>query len=114
MSEKLVVIEVSDEPVIAGRPYTDAKTGAARTIPAKQKCYLHQGERYPLAFELPVDDVAGPRRPGRYLLGGACFELKGNTAGYVRMSFSDRGLRLIAVEEAVAYLSGKPAVRAAA
>jgi hypothetical protein len=114
MSEKLVVIEISDEPVIAGRPYTDKTSGAARSIPAKQKCYLHQGERYPLAFELPVDDVAGPRKPGRYLLGGSCFELKGNQAGYVRMNFNDRGLRLIAVEDAVAYLTGqKPALKAA-
>ena len=111
--EKLVIIEITDDPVSPGRPYTD-KAGLAKTIPAKQNAYLHFGERYPLKFELPVDDVAGPHRPGRYLLAGACFELKGNTAGYVRVSFNDRGLRLVPAEEAANYLLGLGAARQAA
>lgn len=101
--------EVCDDPIEPGRPYTDKKTGAPKTIPAKQTIWLHTGGRFPLKTLVDVDDVAGPLRPGRYLIGGEIF----SAGEYDRPKFDARRMKFIPLEAAVAELTGKPVVKAA-
>lgn len=102
-------IEITDEPIEPGRPYTDKQTGMQKMIPGKQKAYLHGSDRYPIPFKIEVQDTTGPLRPGKYLMGGGAF-----AAGeYDRLKFDARRLHLIPLEEGLAALTGKPGLKVA-
>jgi hypothetical protein len=93
----LIVVEVSDEPIITSKPYTDPKTGMVKPPSSKQMCYVHFGARYPVAFKMKVPDE-GPRRPGMYMLGGRLFK----PSQYDGLDFTgDRELDLIPVGAAI-------------
>lgn len=66
----VAVIEIANEPMIEGRPFTDKATGNTRPAINRQNAYLHSGNAYPIPFKIKVEDRDGPRRPGFYLLGG--------------------------------------------
>lgn len=102
--------EILDDPIEPGRPYTDKKTGAPKTIPAKQTVWLYSGGRFPLKTLVDVDDAAGPMRPGKYLLGGEIF----SAGEYDRPKFDARRLKLIPLDDAVKALTGKGNIAAAA
>jgi len=111
-AEALILVEITDEPIISGRPFTDKSTGMTRPPFAKQAAYLHSGARYPIPFKIMVPE-AGPYRPGMYLLGGETFK-PGEWDG---LKFSDRNLQLVAAADAVAELTklgGKAPLSAAA
>lgn len=93
----LVLIEVSDEAIEAGRPFTDKSTGMVKPAVAKQKCYLHSGNRYPVGFKQRVDDASGPHRPGFYLLAGDVFK----PGEYDGLKFNDRQLQLVPLAQDV-------------
>lgn len=104
-------VEISDEPIIAGRPFTDKQTGMTRPAISKQAAYLHTGARYPVPFKIIVPD-AGPYRPGAYLLAGEVFK----PGEYDGLKFFDRALQLVPVAEAMKALqlvSGSPKLAAA-
>lgn len=94
---KPIVVEISAEPVIAGRSGTNDR--GAFTIPAKQNAYLHMGAVYPTKTEVIVPDT-GPYRPGMYLLAGPMFKV----GDYGRLSVDDRAIQLVAVDDAIAAL----------
>lgn len=104
----LVVVEVSDEPVITGRPYTDPKTGMSKPVVDKQVAYVHFGARYPVSFKVKVDKEKGPLRPGFYMMAGRLFK----TSQFDGLDFSDRELTLIPVSEAIAELTSMTKVAA--
>ncbi len=104
----LIVVEITDEPVVAGRPYADKTTGQLKPAISKQNAYLHSGARYPVPFKIIVPE-AGPYRPGSYLLSGDVFK----PGEYDGLKFFDRALQLVPVADAVRQLSG-PAPKLAA
>lgn len=93
--DRIVRVEVSAEPVIPGRSGQNER--GPWTIPAKQVCYIHQGETYPTRIEIAFDRE--PRKPGFYLLAGTPFVVT-SVNDRVRISFSDRNLDLVPVEAA--------------
>lgn len=108
----VIYVEVSDEPIVAGRPFTDKQTGMTRPPISKQNAYLHAGMRYPVPFKVIVPE-SGPYRPGCYLLAGETFK-PGEWDG---LKFSDRNLELVPIADALAELGrvgGKPPLSAAA
>lgn len=104
--DAIVRVEVSDEAIVKGRSGSNDR--GRYEIPAKQVCYLWQGDRYPTRLEVAVPDV-GPRKPGFYLLAGKCFQV----GDYGRLKFSDRELSLVPIEDVAAALASKPPLRAA-
>jgi hypothetical protein len=111
-AEALIMVEITDEPIIPGRPFTDKSTGMTRPPIAKQAAYLHSGARYPTPFKIIVPET-GPYRPGMYLLAGDAFKA-GEWDG---LKFSDRNLQLVAAADVVAELQklgGKAPLSAAA
>lgn len=66
----VVTVEISNEPIDPGKPFTDRQTGNVRPAVGRQKAYLHSGNAYPLPFQIRVDDASGPIRPGFYCVGG--------------------------------------------
>lgn len=92
----LIMIEVSDEPIAVGKPFTDPKTGMVKPAVSRQIAYVHFGARYPVTFKLKVPEE-GPRRPGMYLMGGRLFK----TSQYDGLDFSDRELVLVPVSAAI-------------
>lgn len=92
--DSAVRVEVSDEAVIPGRSGSNER--GAWTIPAKQPCYLWQGDRYPIRMELAVPDT-GPRKPGFYLLAGKPFKVA-SVRDRIVINFDDRGVELIPIE----------------
>lgn len=96
----LLYVEITDEAIVSGRPYTDKTTGVTRPAIAKQNAYLHTGARYPIPFKTIVPD-SGPYRPGMYLLGGDVFK----PGEYDGLKFYDRALELVSVADAVKALT---------
>lgn len=108
-----IYVEVSNEPLIQGKPYTDKNTGMTRPAISKQNCYLHTGARYPVPFKLAVQPETGPLRPGFYLIGGTEAFKPGEYDG---LKFWDRGVLLVPVADALAALrslSSAPGEKAA-
>ena len=96
----LLYVEITDEALIPGRPYTDKATGVTRPAIAKQNAYLHTEARYPVPFKAIVPE-AGPYRPGLYLLGGDVFK----PGEYDGLKFFDRALQLVPVADAIRALT---------
>lgn len=96
----LLYVEITDEALIPGRPYTDKATGVTRPAIAKQNAYLHTGARYPVPFKTIVPET-GPYRPGLYLMGGDVFK----PGEYDGLKFFDRALELVPVQEALRALN---------
>lgn len=94
--DSVVRVEVSAEPVIPGRSGSNER--GAYTIPAKQTCYIWQGEPYPIKIDLAVPDT-GPRKPGFYLLAGKPFKVA-SVRDRIVVNFDDRQVDLIPVESA--------------
>jgi hypothetical protein len=92
----LIYVEISDEPIVVGRPYADKTTGQLKPAISKQNAYLHSGARYPIPFKCIVPDV-GPYRPGMYLVAGDVFK-PGDFDG---LKFFDRNLSLVAFADAL-------------
>ncbi len=110
-SAAALYVEITDEPVIAGRAYPDKQTGMMKPGISKQSAYLHTGARYPIPFKIMVPD-AGPYRPGHYLLAGDVFK-PGDFDG---LKFFDRGLALVSLADAIKNLQtlgGSPKLAAA-
>lgn len=103
----LIFVEVDDEPIIPATTYTN--NGTPRLVPAKQRCYLWGGKKYPVEFTVVVDDAKGPLRPGKYLLGGPVF-----SPGQYGLEFRGKALELIPAEEALKALTSSPRIAAAA
>ena len=107
--DRLVRIEVTDEPVLPGR--TGSNERGPWTIPPKQACWLHQDEPYPTRVEIAVPPE-GPRKPGMYLFAGKPFAV-GVVGKYARVTFSEAGAELVSIEEVTAALTSRPALKAA-
>lgn len=102
----VVTVEISDEPIDPGKPFTDKQTGNVRPAVGRQKAYLHSGNAYPLPFQIRVDDVSGPLRPGHYCLGGGdAFKI-----GQYGPELVASKLKLVPLEDAMSQLGKlKPA-----
>lgn len=92
----MIYISIEDEPIEAGKPYTDQRTGMTSIRPGKQNAYLHQGAAYPTPFKINVDDRTGPLRPGRYALAGNPFQ-----PGQFGLDFRSNKIELVPLEEAI-------------
>jgi len=95
----IVRVEIASEPVIPGKSGISQKTNKPYTIPTKQKAYMHGVARYPVEFEVAVQEENGPYRPGFYLLGGECF-----VTDQYGLQFSDRDLILVSFDDAAKQL----------
>lgn len=80
--------------------WNDKKTGE-RKFRTRQKAYIHGGGAYPVPFKVDVDQLAGPYRPGFYLLAGDAFKL----GDYEALELSDRTYKLMPIEDAVTALT---------
>ena len=108
--QKLVRVEVLAEAIIEGR--SGVKDGRAWVIPPKQACAIWQDELFPTRLEVPVPD-SGPYKPGMYLLAGRPLKVAAANNRVV-VSFDDRAVQLVPLEEAFASLGGKGPLKAVA
>lgn len=112
--EKLVRVEVLDAPIVPAR--SGIKDGRAWTIPAMQQCAVFTSGRFPVMIEVPAPD-ASPYRPGLYLLSGECLTAaavndRGGQAR-LRISFNDRAVQLIPLDQVAAALASEVKAKAA-
>lgn len=87
----------------------ESKVYDNRKSPARQHCWLHQDEPYPIKFRLAVDEAKGPLKPGPYLLWGAPF-----TASEYGFNFRNNEIVLLPLQEGLDRLKAAVADKAKA